>query len=135
MAVHVPISKDLGTATATASAIAEGRFLKRDAAGKLVQQAAAEGDLCCGVAAADAAASASVRVYLPGAFCKIQAGESLNANAAEDYKLTADANGKAVKSANTKQIMAIWYPRPGETAADGDMITCKLLDPRVDDNA
>lgn len=135
MAVHVPISKDLGTATATAAAIAEGRFLKRNGAGTLVEIATADTADCCGISAAPAAASGDVRMYLPGDYCKVQAGEALNANSGEDYKLTANADGKAVKAGNTKQVMAVWFPRPGESAGNGDMITVKLIDLLAFDDA
>ena len=129
MAVLVHIEAPKGSATA-AAAIEDGRILTANAAGTKVQKAAAHGALCLGVAAEAATGDGEgLRVYLPGQLAKVKCGAALDAsNGIADYKLTSDANGKAVKAGQNEVVSLMWCPRPGETAADGDFITCRILE-------
>ena len=128
MAVLVHIEAPKGSATAL-SAITDGEILTPNGAGTKVQHATAHNQICVGVAAEAAAADEGVRIYLPGQLAKVRCGATLDAaNGADDYKLTANADGKAVKAGQNEVVTLMWCPRPGETAADGDFITCRILE-------
>lgn len=128
MAVLVHIEAPKGSATAN-SAITDGEILTPIGAGTKVQHATANNQLCVGVAAEAAAAGEGVRIYLPGQFAKVRCGATLDAqNGIDDYKLTSNADGKAVKATAGQSVTLMWCPSPGETAADGDFITCRVLD-------
>ena len=127
MSVYVEVSKDGGTATASNAAIAEGRFLAR-ASNTTVVQASAATDYGVGVAASAAAANGSVRVFLPGQVCRLQAGADLNPATDAHTLLTSDADGKAAVAAQGNRIMAIWLRAVGEDPAADDFITALITD-------
>ena len=98
MAVLVHIEAPKGSATAS-SAITDGEILTPIGAGTKVQHATANNQLCVGVAAEAAAAGEGLRIYLPGQIAKVRCGATLDAqNGIDDYKLTSNADGKAVKA-------------------------------------
>lgn len=128
MAVYVPLEDPKATATAGA-AISEGLFVKYNAAGTKVEVCDGPDKHCAGVAAEAATADGEgIRLYALDQYARVIAGEALSAsNGIGDCRLTASAAGKAVKSSATQAVMAIWCPKPGETAADGDFITVQLV--------
>ena len=128
MAVYIPLEDPKASATA-GGAIAEGLFVKYNAAGTKVEVCDGPDKHCAGVAAEAAAADGDgMRIFALDQYARVIAGEALSAsNGIGDCRLTANAAGKAVKSAATQAVMAIWCPKPGETAADGDFITVQLV--------
>ena len=128
MAVFVPVEDPKATVTAGA-AISEGVFVKYNAAGTKVEVCDGPDKHCAGVAAEAAAADGDdIRVYSLDQYARVVAGEALVAsNGIGDCRLTASAAGKAVKAGNTQAILAMWCPKPGESAADGDFITVQLI--------
>ena len=128
MAVHVPVEDPKATATA-GGAIGEGLFVKYNGAGTKVELCDGPDKFCAGVAAEAAAADGDgIRIYALDQYARVIAGEALSAaNGIGDCRLTASAGGKAVKSGPNPAVMAIWCPKPGETAADGDFITVQLV--------
>ncbi len=128
MAVYVPLEDPKATATAGA-AISEGLFVKYNAAGTKVEVCDGPDKHCAGVAAEAATADGEgIRIFALDQYARVIAGEALSAsNGIGDCRLTASAAGKAVKSSATQAVMAIWCPKPGETAADGDFITVQLV--------
>tara|TARA_R100001510_G_C7656566_1_gene216732 strand:- start:6469 stop:6882 length:414 start_codon:yes stop_codon:yes gene_type:complete len=128
MAVYVPLEDPKATATAGA-AISEGLFVKYNAAGTKVEVCDGPDKHCAGVAAEAATADGEgIRIFALDQYARVIAGEALSAsNGIGDCRLTASAAGKAVKSGASQAVMAIWCPKPGETAADGDFITVQLV--------
>ena len=128
MAVYVPLEDPKATATAGA-AISEGLFVKYNAAGTKVEVCDGPDKHCAGVAAEAATADGEgIRIFALDQYARVIAGEALSAsNGIGDCRLTASAAGKAVKSSPNQAVMAIWCPKPGETAADGDFITVQLV--------
>lgn len=128
MAVYVPLEDPKATATAGA-AISEGLFVKYNAAGTKVEVCDGPDKHCAGVAAEAATADGEgIRIFALDQYARVIAGEALSAsNGIGDCRLTASAAGKAVKSGGGQAVMAIWCPKPGETAADGDFITVQLV--------
>ena len=128
MAVYVPLEDPKATATAGA-AISEGLFVKYNAAGTKVEVCDGPDKHCAGVAAEAATADGEgIRIFALDQYARVIAGEALSAsNGIGDCRLTASAAGIAVKSGGGQAVMAIWCPKPGETAADGDFITVQLV--------
>lgn len=126
MSLFVEIEKDKGASVA-ADAISEGRFLKRGGPGT-VEHESADDAAILGVAAADAASGEQVRIYLPGQYCRVQAGVNLDpSNAAHRY-LAVDATGKAKVAAAGMVVAALWLPSGAIDPAADDFITVLLTD-------
>ena len=128
MAVFIPLEDPKASATAGA-VIAEGLFVKYNAAGDKVEVCDGPDKHCAGVAAEAAAASGDgVRLYALDQYARVRAGEVLAAsNGIVDCRLTASAAGKAVKAGNGQAILAMWMPKPGQIVAADDFITVQLL--------
>jgi hypothetical protein len=131
MAVYVPLEDPKASATA-GGAIAEGLFVKYNAAGTKVEVGDGAAVHCAGVAAEKADADGDgIRLYALDQYARVIAGEALDAaNGAVDCRLTCGSGGdagKAKKAGNTNPIWAMWLPKPGETAAAGDFITVQLI--------
>jgi len=126
MSLFVEIEKDKGASVA-ADAISEGRFLKRGGAGSVEHETDSTAAVL-GVSAASAANGEQVRVYLPGQYCRVQAGVNLDpSNAAHRY-LSAGADGKAEVAAANDCIAALWLPSGAIDPAADDFITVLLTD-------
>ena len=131
MAVYVPLEDPKATATAGA-AIAEGVFVKYNAAGDKVEISDGAANHMCGVTAEKSDADGDgIRLYALDQYARVIAGEALAAsNGAVDCRLTCGSGGnagKAMKAGNANPIWAMWMPKPGESAAAGDFITVQLI--------
>ena len=128
MALHIPLEDPKATAKAGA-AIGVGCFVKYNAAATKVEICDGPDKHCCGVSAEAASADGDgIRIFALDQYARVQTAVQLvSANGITECRLTADGNGKAVKAGANQAILAVWCPKPGQTAEINDFITVQLV--------
>lgn len=130
MSFHVNIEDPKCMAVAE-EAIAVGRCIRKGAdKEKVAQHDAGVNDVFYGISAeASEADGDGIRFYGDGEYCRAVTAVALDCgNGVEEYKLTADSDGKLVKAGASDEVMAIWCPKPGHaTASAGDFINVRVV--------